>query len=558
MTNFEIVIFLMAILIVLSAFTDKIKLPFPVLLVFTGFVIGFLPFLPNLKMDSDVVFLVFLPPLLYDAAFKTSWFDFKKEIRAISTLAVSLVFFTTIGVAIAAHYLIPGFDWPIAFVLGAIISPPDAVAASGIIKGLGLNKKVITIIEGESLVNDASALIAYRYAVAATVTGGFILWKASLEFLLVAGGGVLIGFLVGYILAFAHKKIEDNSLVETSLSLLTPFLAYILAEKLHVSGILSVVTAGLFISWRSRELFSFETRLRTNGVWNTVIFLMNGIVFILIGLQLPELVKGLSNITLQRLIGYGIVISLITMIIRIAWVFAGAYHRQLLKRKTTNEDKEEQTDWKNVLIVAWTGTRGVVSLATALALPFTLANGDAFPKRHSILLLAFTVILVTLIVQGLTLPLLIRWLKIEPATVQQQKEENDLGRELIESALKFINSGSLHDIDASTTERLKKQYEFNHRMLFNDGSKLVKTQIESQLESVNRYLTAQLEIIKFQRNMLLKFQNDDTYSEEALSKSERELDIEEMRLNALMGKAQGTAEIANNDAVDSNLITGTT
>lgn len=550
MENFEIVIFLMAILIVLSAFTDKIKLPYPLLLVFTGLIIGFVPFLPNLKLDSDILFLVFLPPLLYDAAFKTSWLDFKKEIRTISALAISLVFFTTVAVAVAAHYLIPGFEWPIAFVLGAIISPPDAVAASGIIKGLGLNRRVITIIEGESLVNDASALIAYRYAVAATVSGSFILWKASLEFLLIAGGGVVVGLIVGYILAFAHKKIEENALVETSLSLLTPFIAYLLAEKIHVSGILSVVTAGLYLSWRSRQIFSFETRLRTSGVWETFIFLLNGIVFILIGLQMPELVRGLSTVTLEKLIGYGIVISIVTIIIRILWVFAGAYHRQIFKGKKTNEDKEEQTDWKNVLIVAWTGTRGVLSLATALAVPFVLDNGAAFPKRYSILLLAFTVILVTLTVQGLTLPLLIRWLKIKPATVLQQKEENELNRELVESTIKFIKSGLQHQADGPTLERLKKQYEFNYRMLVSEENRRFnKHEIESQLSYVNKYFEAQMEIIKFQREMLIKFQTDDTYSEEALGKAERELDIEELRLNALMGRTQDAAAVANNPDV---------
>lgn len=546
MANFEIVIFLMAILIILSSITDKLKLPYPILMVLAGLLIGIAPFLPNLRLDSDVIFLVFLPPLLFDAAFRTSWLDFKKEIRTISTLAVSLVFFTTVIVAVAAHYLIPGFEWPVAFVLGAIISPPDAVAAGGVIKGLGLNRKVITIIEGESLVNDASALIAYRYAVIATTTGSFVLWKASLQFLLVAGGGVLAGFIIGYILSFAHKKIEDNSLVETSLTLFTPFLAYTLAEKVHVSGILSVVTAGLILSWRSREIFSFETRLRTAAVWDTVIFLLNGILFILIGLQLPELVKGLSNITLQKLIWYGVIISVITMIIRIVWVFAGAYHQRIFGPK--NADTEEQTDWKSVLIVAWTGTRGVVSLATALALPFTIANGDAFPKRHSILLLAFTVIMVTLIVQGLTLPLLIRLLKMKPAIVQQQKEENELNRELVEDTLKFINSGFPHSINPDAIERLKKQYEFNYKMLFRSGHHH-NAEIKSELNYVNNYLNAQLEVIKFQRDLLLKFQNEDAYSEEALSKAERELDIEEMRLNALLGKTQGSAEIAKNDSV---------
>lgn len=547
MTNFEIVIFLMAILIILSSITDKLKLPYPILMVLAGLLIGIAPFLPNLRLDSDIIFLIFLPPLLFDAAFRTSWLDFKKEIRTISTLAVSLVFFTTVIVAIAAHYLIPGFEWPVAFVLGAIISPPDAVAAAGVIKGLGLNRKVITIIEGESLVNDASALIAYRYAVIATTTGSFVLWKASLQFLLVAGGGVLAGFIIGYILSFAHKKIEDNSLVETSLTLFTPFLAYTLAEKVHVSGILSVVTAGLVLSWRSREIFSFETRLRTAAIWDTIIFLLNGILFILIGLQLPELVKGLSNITLQKLIWYGIIISVITMIIRIVWVFAGAYHQQIFTTK--NAGTEEQTDWKNVLIVAWTGTRGVVSVATALALPFTIANGDAFPKRHSILLLAFTVIMVTLTVQGLTLPLLIRLLKIKPAIVQQQKEENELNRELVEDTLKFINSGFAHSTNPDAIERLKKQYEFNYKMLFKKGHNR-NEEAKSELNYVNDYLNAQLEVIKFQRDLLLKFQNDDAYSEEALSKAERELDIEEMRLNALLGKAQGSAEIASdNDGV---------
>ena len=536
----------MAILIILSAVTDKLKLPYPILMVSAGLLIGIAPFLSNLKLNSDVIFFLFLPPLLFDAAFRTSWLDFKKEIRTISALAVSLVFFTTVIVAVAAHYLIPGFEWPVAFVLGAIISPPDAVAAGGVIKGLGLNRKVITIIEGESLVNDASALIAYRYAVIATTTGSFVLWKASLQFLLVAGGGILAGFIIGYVLSLAHKKIEDNSLVETSLTLLTPFLAYALAEKIHVSGILSVVTAGLVLSWRSREIFSFETRLRTATVWDTAIFLLNGILFILIGLQLPELVKGLSNITLQRLIWYGVIISIITMVIRIVWVFAGAYHQRIFNPKNT--DDEEQTDWKNVLIVAWTGTRGVVSLATALALPFTIANGDAFPKRHSILLLAFTVIMVTLIVQGLTLPLLIRLLKIKPAIVQQQKEENELNRELVEDTLKFINSGFPHNINADAIERLKKQYEFNYKMLFRRGHTR-KDEIKTQLNYVNDYLNAQLEVIKFQRDLLLKFQNDDAYSEEALSKVERELDIEEMRLNALMGKTQGSAEIAKNDGV---------
>ncbi|MBC7423083.1 MAG: cation:proton antiporter, partial [Ferruginibacter sp.] len=295
MESFQIVIFIMAILIGLSAFADKLKLPYPILLVGVGLVIGFAPVVPDLALNPEIVFLIFLPPLLYDAAFKTSWHEFKTAIRPISTLAITLVFFTTITVAIAAHYFIPGFSWPLSFVLGAIVSPPDAVAATGIIKGLGLNKKVVTILEGESLVNDASALIAYRYAVAAVTTGVFVFWKAGLEFLWVAGGGIIAGIVIGYLFIIVHKKITHNSIVETSLTLLAPYIAYLSAEHIHVSGVLAVVCAGLMVTWRAPEIFSYQTRMRTRAVWDTVIFLLNGIIFILIGLQLPVILKEIKG-----------------------------------------------------------------------------------------------------------------------------------------------------------------------------------------------------------------------------------------------------------------------
>ena len=541
MNNFEIVIFIMTILIVLSAFTDKIKLPFPILLVGVGLVIGFVPFLPNLALDPDIVFLIFLPPLLFDAAFKTSWLDFKKEIRPISTLAITLVFFTTTIVAVAAHYLIPGFSWPLAFVLGAIVSPPDAVAATSITKGLGLNRKVITIIEGESLVNDASALIAYRYAVAAAISGTFVLWEAGLQFLFVSVGGIAVGLIIGYIMVFAHKKISENAVVETCLSLLTPFIAYLLAERIHTSGVLAVVTAGLLISWRAREVFSFQTRLQTNVVWNTLIFLMNGLVFILIGLQLPEIVKSFEGDRLYRIIGYGLVISLVTIVIRILWVFAGAYHQTVFKQKKPEVvDESAPTSWKNVLIVAWTGTRGVVSLATALALPLTLQNGSPFPQRNAILLLAFIVILVTLVVQGLTLPLLIRVLKIKPEVRQQKQEEDDLQLNLSENTLHFIDQHFTLELEDNVLQQVRRRYEFNYRMLSNKNADNRKEQRQyaSQLNYANQLLLARSEVIKFQREILLKYHTEGTFNDETLTKYERELDIEELQINTMMEKTE--------------------
>ena len=548
MDNFEIVIFIMTILIGLSAFADKIKLPYPILLVLVGLIIGFVPILPDLSLDPEIVFLVFLPPILFDAAFKTSLHDFKKEIRTISALAISLVFFTTVIVAVAAYYLVPGFTWPLAFVLGAIVSPPDAVAATSIIKGLGLNRKVITIIEGESLVNDASALIAYRYGVAAVVSGTFVLWKASLEFLFVAGGGIVAGLLVGYAMVFAHKKIKDDAVIETSLSLLTPFIAYILAEHFHTSGILAVVTAGLIVSWRSREVFSTQTRLQTKTVWDTVIFLMNGIIFILIGLQLPAVFKGLKNTTIYELVTYGLLISLVTIIIRIIWVFAGAYHQNFLNRRRQPGDEDpEPVSWKNVMIIAWTGTRGVVSLATALALPLTLNDGSPFPKRHSILLLAFVVILVTLVVQGLTLPLLIRLLKIKPDEGLQKQEERELQLVITESVLQFINKDFPLEINQKVLNYVKGRYEVTLNMLTKKASPKgwQKEDHVSQFNFFSQMLEAQLEIIKYERELLLKFHKEGTYGDEALNNIEKEIDLEELRLNSMVQKVTPTLDQEN-------------
>jgi len=324
MQNFEIIIIIFAVLIALMAVTDKIKLPNAVLLVTAGLTIGFIPALPSLVLDPEVVFLLFLPPILYDAATHTSWHDFKSEIRPISTLAITLVFLTTTAVALTCYFIIPGFTWPLAFILGAIVSPPDAVASTSITRGLGLNKRIITILEGESLVNDASALIAYRFAIAALSTGVFVFWKAGVDFFWVTIGGILIGMAVGYLLSEIHKRILNNSIISTSLTLLTPFVSYLAAEHIHTSGVLAVVSTGLMMSWRAPEMFSFQTRIRNRAVWDTVIFLLNGFIFILIGLQLPLILSELGGYGTARLIGYGLLVSGVTIAVRIRWVFGSA------------------------------------------------------------------------------------------------------------------------------------------------------------------------------------------------------------------------------------------
>lgn len=538
MEDFKIVVFIMVILISLTAIANKRKLPYPILLVVAGLIIGFVPQLPELALDPDVVFVIILPPLLYDAASKTSWNEFKTSIRPISALAITLVFFTTIAVAVTAHYLIPGFSWPLAFVLGAVVSPPDAVAASGIIKGLGLNKKVITIIEGESLVNDASALIAYRYAIAAVTTGTFVFWQAGLQFLMVAGVGILIGTATGYLFVMALKKIENNPVVETSLTLLSPFVSYLTAEQFHMSGVLAVVSTGLVISWKSHEVFSYQARIRTRALWDTLIFLLHGFVFILIGLQLPSIINDLGKYPFSQILGYGLIISFVTIAVRIIWVFGGAWWLNFFQKrnKTSKEssaDNINEDTWKNVLVVAWTGTRGVISLSAALALPLVLQNGNAFPKRHSIIFLAFVVIFVTLVVQGLSLPLLIRLLKIKPQD-NTSAEEKELQLYLANSTLHFIDQEMQISMDYKFRQQLRKKYE----SLINQLSKEIHLQKKAKRNDQetpeappDALLNAKIEIGKFQRGLLLKLHKDGEFSDTVIRQVERELDVNELKLN---------------------------
>ncbi len=531
----------MAILIGITAIANKRKFPFPVLLVFAGLLIGFIPQIPRLALDPDVVFLIMLPPLLYDAASKTSWLEFKTSIRPISALAITLVFFTTVAVAVTAHFMIPGFTWPLAFVLGAVVSPPDAVAASGIIKGLGLNKKVITILEGESLVNDASALIAYRYAVMAVTTGTFVFWKAGIQFLLVSGIGIAIGLVTGYLFVWAHKRIENNPVVETSFTLLAPFVSYLTAEHFHMSGILAVVTTGLFIARRSPEAFSFQARMRSRVLWDVLIFLLQGFVFILIGLQLPSIINDMGNYPMGTIVGYGLTISLVTIIVRIIWVFAGAHWQNIFRKnkkdETANKINPDET-WKNVLIVAWTGTRGVISLAAALALPLVLVDGSAFPKRSSIIFLAFVVIFVTLVVQGLSLPLLIRWLNIK-TNDNTDEEAKELQLYMANSTINFIEKEFPVPGDNKLQQQLKMQYEQMIRKLtkeINLRRKAKYTNHVVQTTIPDNLLQAQIEINKFQRTLLLKMHKDGHFSDEAIRHIEREMDIDALKLDQQLPK----------------------
>jgi Na+/H+ antiporter len=414
MENYSIVIFIMAVMIILSAFADKVRLPYPVLLITAGIAIGFVPAIPAIELDPDVVFLIFLPPLLYDAAFNISFKDFRVHLNTISTLAIGLVFITTLGIAAIAHYCIPGMNWPLSFVLGAILSATDAVAAMGVTKGLGLSHKTTTILEGESLVNDASALIAYRFAVAALTGVTFVLWKAYLQFLIVLVGGFAVGFVIGRLLGFVLARVRSNALVTLSFMLLMPFVVYLVAEELHLSGVIAVVTLGLIVSRTSNLVFADHLKQQMKAIWDVIIFLLNGLIFVLIGLEFPYILKSMGQERVLPYIGYSFLIFLVTLVLRMARVFLQrirldkAFRRNKGKRKIS---EDMLLDVPTSLIITWSGMRGIVSLAIAIGLPVVLDNGETFPQRNVIIFISVTVVLFTLLVQGLTLPWLVQYLK---------------------------------------------------------------------------------------------------------------------------------------------------
>jgi len=409
MENYSVVLIILAITIGMLAFAGKLKVSYPMLLIVAGIAIGFIPALPHVSLNPEVVMLIFLPPLLYDAAFNISFNQFKTHISTISTLSLGLVFLTTCGIAVIGYYFIPGISWSLAFVLGAILSATDAVAALGVTKGLGLSESTVTILEGESLVNDASALVAYRVAVAAVTGVSFVFWKVSLMFVVVLAGGFLVGLVLSMILRMMLKWVRTDRLVVMSLLLLMPFVAYLIAEELEVSGVIAVVVLGLGMSHLSRERFPEVLKKQSENIWEIIIFLLNGLIFILIGLQFPYVLRELPEGQILPNIGYALLITIVVLALRMIQVFL--QRRRLQKGYSAGVrgvKQEALLDVRNSFIISWSGMRGIVSLAIAIGLPETLENGQPFPMRETIIFITVAVVLFTLLGQGLSLPWIVR------------------------------------------------------------------------------------------------------------------------------------------------------
>ena len=410
---------LLAVMLGLTALARRLLVPYPILLVLGGLALGFVPGLTRVPLAPELVFFVFLPPILWAAAYFTSFRDFRRNLRPIGLLAVGLVLATTVAVAWVARLIIPGLDWAPALVLGAIVSPPDAVAATAIGRRLAIPRRIVTILEGESLVNDASALVLYRAAVAATVTGSFLLRRAALDFVVAAVLGIVVGLLVGWVARLALARLED-SFVEIGVTLLAPYVAWVGAEAVHASGVLACVAGGIYIRQRYSTLATPVTRLQARAVWEQLVFLLNGIIFIAIGLQLGALHDLLQPGQFGTVLWWAAAVSLTAIVVRLLWVPVATVVPRWLSPALRARDPMPPA--RAMFLIGWVGMRGIVSLASALALPETTATGAPFPFRTEIILIAFGVIVATLVLQGLSLGPIVRRLGFPPEETEQVEE----------------------------------------------------------------------------------------------------------------------------------------
>ena len=515
----ELVLLLMICAVALGWLARRFKFPYPIALVVGGALLGLVPKLPQFPFDPQLILVVVLPPILYQAALLTSWTDFKAHIRPISLLAIGLVIATTLAVGAVLKLMVPSVPWAAAFVLGAIVSPPDAVAATTILSRLNIPRHLVTILEGESLVNDASGLVIYKLAIAAVLTGAFSFGDASAQFALVSAGGVVIGLALAFLFIAIHSRLGDP-FIEVMTSLAVPYTAYIVAESLHVSGVLAVVTAGLVRGRYSPEIVSAEMRIMARSVWNVLVFMLNSLVFILIGVQMSDVMDSLGRYLLSDLVLLGFLVSLVAIGVRFVWVFLLAYAPQWLRAGGTAPAPQNKA--REMLIVSWCGMRGIVSLAAALALPTTLPDGSAFPARDLIIFLTFFVIATTLIGQGLSLTPLIRKLKVGSDWSMAHEQQR------VRSAM---GTAALAAIDAHlAAAKSPPEWADSLRAEFTDHAALTAPQ--GQQASARAELLLQLRhvAIRAERRELIRLWRENAISDDVMRQQEELLDYQEAQL----------------------------
>ena len=520
-----LVIALIAAVAALALLAEKLRLPYPILLVIGGLFISLIPNLPSVSISPTLVFYVFLPPILYWAGLMTSWRDFVQNIRPILLLAVGAVLMTTFAVAGVAYALVPGMTFAAACVLGAIVSPPDAVAATTVTGRMTVPRRITSILEGESLVNDATALVALAFAITAVRVGTFSLPAASLQFIYLAVGGTAIGLIVGWLATHVRKRIHTPH-VDGVISLLTPYFAYLPAEAAHTSGVLAAVAAGVFMSRQLPKAFSAESRMRQASVWETLIFILNGTVFILIGLHLPVVVTNLrgQDVSVGALIVQSLVISAAAIGVRMLWIFATAWASRLIPGLATRDPFPSAGV---LVVIGWAGMRGIVSLAAALAVPLTISADTPFPARDKIIFITFVVILVTLVLQGLTLPLVIRWAKLA-ADGSQIIEERQARLDAAHAAMSRLSVIESEDnIDPVLIERVRNDYADRIKSLGGTMKDAIDPTLAAPQEQA-RHVRQQM--IDAERAMITMLRDQRVIGDDVLRQILREIDLEEAKL----------------------------
>jgi Na+/H+ antiporter len=516
---------MVVVIVLLQMWAKHLKIAYPILLVVGGLAISFIPGLPHINVNPDMIFFMFLSALLFEAAWTISFKEMRKWWRIIGSFAFLVVFLTALAVAIFTNYLIPGFTLALGFLLGGIISPPDAVSTGAITKFVKIPKSMSAILEGESLLNDASSLIIFRFALIAVGTGQFIWQEASLSFLWMVAGGVGIGLVLAWIFVQAHKRLPTDAPSDIALTLVEPYLIYWVAEQIHSSGVLAVVAAGLYMSSRNLTFLNSGSRVMGYSVWESFVFILNGVVFLIIGLQLPQIVDGLeaSGIPLKTAIGYGVLVTGVIIIVRILSSYAALLATFIFRPAVAPRFASKKRIMMLPMLLGWTGMRGVVSLAAALAIPVQI-NGADFPYRNLILFITFVVILLTLVIQGLTLPILIKRSKVFDEISEEPDEEfrKKMKIGLREQSYLFLKDKYENEPENDVVmQKILQHWE-------------EKTKAGDQTWMNDKIKSILIETLEVQRKYLTELNKDPEINEEIIRTQLYQIDLEEERLKIVI------------------------
>ncbi len=517
---------MVAAIVILNMWAAKLKIAYPILLVVGGLLISFIPGLPMVRIKPDLIFFIFLPPLLFEAAWSVSFKEMKKWYRIITSFAFLVVFFTALSVAVVTNYFIPGFTIALGFLLGGIVSPPDAVSTAAITKFVKIPRSTSAILEGESLLNDASSLIIFRFALVAVGTGQFVWQQAATSFLWMVIGGAAIGLFLGWLFVQIHKRLPTDASSDIALTLIEPYFMYWIAEQVHSSGVLAVVAGGLYMSAKRLIFLNSASRIMGYSVWQSFVFILNGVVFLIIGLELPEIVSGIRSqgIPLGTAIGYGVLVTVVLIAARMISGYAALIATLIFRPGVMPHAAHRKRRWRMPALLGWTGMRGVVSLAAALAIPVKLDDGTAFPQRDLILFITFIAILLTLVVQGLTLPYLIRRSQLFNDMFSEAEEE-DTRRKM------------KHGLKEHIYHYLKNKYEnelnehVGMQKFIQQWEERAKATDDSWMNKKTKVIF--VELLEVQRKYLTELNKDPGIDEEIIRQQLYQIDLEEERLKII-------------------------